>query len=119
MCVGEEEFVDCLKQGSHYKFLGIMENIKQDDTLVLEIASKAYIKDGCNEPVCNACAHLFNDNPVLADYGITKARQRTKKGDFGEWGYAPARINSCDVPTKEARRTETQEYRARVQAGED
>ena len=32
MCVGEEEFVDCLKQGSHYKFLGIMENIKQDDT---------------------------------------------------------------------------------------
>ena len=43
MFVGEEEFVDCLKQGSRYKFLGIMENIKQDDTLVLEIASRAYI----------------------------------------------------------------------------
>ena len=44
MRVGEEVFADCLKQGSHYKFLGIIKNIKQEDTLVLEIASKAYIQ---------------------------------------------------------------------------
>ena len=44
MCVGEEEVIECLKQGSHYKFLGIMENTKQDDKLVLEIASKAFIQ---------------------------------------------------------------------------
>ena len=37
MCVGEEELLYCLKQESHYKFLDIMENIKQDDTLVLEV----------------------------------------------------------------------------------
>ena len=81
-----------------------MENIKQDDTLVLEIASKAYIerlsliwpsplsdynKMVCNKPVCNACAYLFNDNQELANYGITKARQGIKKGDFKEWGKHP------------------------------
>ena len=44
MCVGDEKSVDSLKQGSHYNFLGIMENIKQDDTLVLEIVGKTYIQ---------------------------------------------------------------------------
>ena len=34
MCVGDEKSVVSLKQGSRYNFLGIMENIKQDDTLV-------------------------------------------------------------------------------------
>ena len=32
----EEQAIDCLKQGSYYKFIGIMENTKQDDYLVLE-----------------------------------------------------------------------------------
>ena len=101
MCVGEEKFVDCLKQASHYKFLGITGNMKQDDSLVLEIVRKAYIQrlsliwssplsDYNKMVVTNqlaiACAYLFNDNPGLADHGITKARQRIKKGDFGEYG---------------------------------
>ena len=41
----DESFaIQSLKQQSHYKFLGVLENIKQEDQLVLECASKEYLK---------------------------------------------------------------------------
>lgn len=41
----DESFVNqSLKQQSHYKFLGVLENIKQEDQLALECASKEYLK---------------------------------------------------------------------------
>ena len=44
----DESFVvQSLKQQSHYKFLGVLENIKQEDLLVLECASKEYLKRLC------------------------------------------------------------------------
>ena len=44
----EESFVvQSLKQQSHYKFLGVLENIKQEDLLALECASKEYLKRLC------------------------------------------------------------------------
>ena len=36
--------IQSLKQESHYKFLGVLENIKQEDQLALECASKEYLK---------------------------------------------------------------------------
>ena len=33
-----------MAEGSHYKFLGVMENTKQDDDLSLQIAGKAYLQ---------------------------------------------------------------------------
>ena len=42
--VSENESIKSLSDGSHNKFLGAMENTKQDDELSLEIAcNKAYI----------------------------------------------------------------------------
>ena len=44
----DESFVvQSLKQQSHYKFLGVLENIKQEDLLALECASKEYLKRLC------------------------------------------------------------------------
>ena len=41
----DESFViQSLKQQSRYKFLGVLENIKQEDLLALECASKEYLK---------------------------------------------------------------------------
>ena len=41
----DESFViQSLKQQSHYKFLRVLENIKQEDQLALECASKEYLK---------------------------------------------------------------------------
>ena len=37
----EREVFKSLADGSHYKFLGVMENTKQDDDLSLTIAGKA------------------------------------------------------------------------------
>ena len=39
-----EREVKSLSEGSHYKFLGVMENTKQDDDLSLQIAGKAYLQ---------------------------------------------------------------------------
>ena len=39
-----EREVKSLAEGSHYKFLGVMENTKQDDELSLQIAGKAYLQ---------------------------------------------------------------------------
>ena len=40
----EREVFKSLAEGSHYKFLGVMENTKQDDDLSLQIAGKAYLQ---------------------------------------------------------------------------
>ena len=41
----DESFViQSFKQQSHYKFLGVLENTKQEDLLALECASKEYLK---------------------------------------------------------------------------
>lgn len=40
----EREVFKRLAEGSHYKFLGVMENTKQDDDLSLQIAGKAYLQ---------------------------------------------------------------------------
>ena len=41
----DESFViQSLKRESHYQFLGVLENIKQEDLLALECASKEYLK---------------------------------------------------------------------------
>ena len=42
--VGENESIKSWSDGSYYKFLGAMENTKQDDDLSLEIVSKAYLQ---------------------------------------------------------------------------
>ena len=42
--LNESFVIQSLKQESHYKFLGVLENIKQEDLLALECASKEYLK---------------------------------------------------------------------------
>ena len=77
-----------------------MENIKQYDTLVLEVAIKAYIQrllliwssplSDYNKMVTtkqfamSALSYLMTTLCSVADYGIRKVRQRIKNGDFGE-----------------------------------
>ena len=43
--VGESEVITSLKEGTHYKLLGVMENVKQEDNLqVLKCAAKVYLQ---------------------------------------------------------------------------
>ena len=44
MRMGEAGQINRLKDGVQYKFLGVLENIRQEDNLVLENAEKAYLK---------------------------------------------------------------------------
>ena len=44
MLVGEHELVKSLEEDSQYKFLGVLENTKQEDTLVLENAARTYLR---------------------------------------------------------------------------
>ena len=44
MLVGEHELVKSLEEDSQYKFLSVLENTKQEDTLVLENAARTYLR---------------------------------------------------------------------------
>ena len=44
MKLDESFVIQSLKQQSHFKFLRVLENIKQEDQLALEFASKEYLK---------------------------------------------------------------------------
>lgn len=44
MEVGESDVITSLKEGAYYKFLGVMENVKQDDSRVLKCAAKVYLQ---------------------------------------------------------------------------
>ena len=41
--VDEKKVIKHLKKATHYKFLGVLENVKQEDKLPLECASKIYL----------------------------------------------------------------------------
>ena len=41
---GEQELVKSLKEDSQYKFLGVLENIRQEDNLALENAARVYLQ---------------------------------------------------------------------------
>ena len=41
---GEQELVKSLEEDSQYKFLGVLENIRQEDNLALENAAKVYLQ---------------------------------------------------------------------------
>ena len=42
--VGESEVITSLKEGTYYKFLGVTENVKQEDSQVLKCAAKVYLQ---------------------------------------------------------------------------
>ena len=42
--VEESEVITSLKEGTYYKFLGFMENVKQEDSQVLKCAAKVYLQ---------------------------------------------------------------------------
>ena len=44
MRCGEQELVKSLKEDSQYKFLGVLENIRQEDNLALENAARVYLQ---------------------------------------------------------------------------
>ena len=44
MWLGESEMIESLSEDSNYKFLGVPENVKQEDGLALEVAAKVYLK---------------------------------------------------------------------------
>ena len=37
-----DRFIESLKEGTHYKFQGVLENIRQEDNLTLDSAAKVY-----------------------------------------------------------------------------
>ena len=40
----ESKEMESLKEGSNYKFLGVLENIRQEDNLILENVGGVYLK---------------------------------------------------------------------------
>ena len=42
--IGEQQLIKCLKEGSQYKFLGVLEGIKQEYSLVLESMARVYLQ---------------------------------------------------------------------------
>ena len=40
----ESTVITSLKEGTQYKFLGVLENLKQDDQLALKVASKVFLR---------------------------------------------------------------------------
>ena len=44
MRCGEQELVKCLKEDCQYKFLGVLENIRQEDNLALDNAARVYLQ---------------------------------------------------------------------------
>ena len=42
MKIGPVEVIESLKEGTHYKFLGVLENIRQEGNLTLDSATKVY-----------------------------------------------------------------------------
>ena len=44
MRLGESEMIESLSEGSNYKFLGVLENVKQEDGLALEVAAEVCLK---------------------------------------------------------------------------
>ena len=40
----ESKEIKSLKDGSNYKFLGVLENIRQEDNLLLENVGRVYLK---------------------------------------------------------------------------
>ena len=112
-----------------------MQNIKQDDTLVLEIASKAYIQRlsliwssplsqynkmvATKEFAMRVFTHLITTQcwPIMELHRLVRESRKVISENGGKHPLGSTAI--YNVPTKEARRTGTQDYRARVQAGED
>ena len=41
---GDQDLVKSLKEDSQYKFLGVLENIRQEDNLALENAARVYLQ---------------------------------------------------------------------------
>ena len=41
--IGEQQLIKSLTEDSQYKFLGVLESIKQEDSLVLESAARLYL----------------------------------------------------------------------------
>ena len=42
MKISPVEVIETLKEGTHYKFLGVLENIRQEGNLTLDSAAKVY-----------------------------------------------------------------------------
>ena len=40
----ESTVITSLKEGTQYKFLGVLENLKQDDKLALKVAAKVFLR---------------------------------------------------------------------------
>ena len=89
-----EESAVIEKDGEQYKFLGLQENLKQEDKLVLNCAAEVYLKrvsviwssplsdhkqDHGHKPVCSAGTGLSNENSELAHCRFATARQRHER----------------------------------------
>ena len=128
--VSENESIKSLSDGSHYKFLGAMENTKQDDELSLEIASKAYLQrlsliwtsplsdnnkvSASNQFAMPALSYLMSTEcwPIAE----LKRLDRKARKVIVENGGKPPWIHSSGLAIKEAWRAWTKEHRERVQA---
>ena len=90
MILDETARIPSLEDGKQYKFLGVLENVMQEDKLVLECAAKEYLQriichldksfvrpQSCNrfKPVCLAGAWLSHVDATVADNGYTGDRR--------------------------------------------
>ena len=118
----ESAVIARLKDGEQYKFLGVQENLKQEDKLVLTCAAEVYPKRvsviwssplsdhnrTTAQPVCSAGTGLSNENSEMAHCRFTTARQRDTKDHGGEWRKAPIGVKGVIVPSQKGGRTGSQ-----------
>ena len=106
MKIGPVEVIESLKEGTHYKFQGVLENIRQEDNLTLDRAAKVYqqrlsvvrLQQGpCNKRIRSRGTHIPNVDAGLADRRITKIGQSFKESYDREWGQASFGLNKIDI----------------------
>ena len=86
--IREADVIESLKEGSQYKFLGVLENVTHEDSLLLQNAENVYLKrlsviwpsplSDYNQFALLALTYfMWTQVWTIADYcGLTEARQR-------------------------------------------
>ena len=112
MEIDELKSIKSLGKESTYKFLGVLENSRQEDKLVLENALKEYwrrlaiiwssplsdhYKVVATKQLCATCVIVFNVDADVATGAATTSRQRGKKDNSRIWRKTPPRINSYTI----------------------
>ena len=100
--IDELKSIKSLGEEITYKFLGVLENSKQEDKLVLENASKEYLRRLAiiwSSPLSDhsRVVGVFNVDVDVATGAASTSSQRGKKDNSRIWSKTSPRINSYTI----------------------